>query len=199
MFLEPGTLTPVPGFGGGRNAADASEHSTKYKAQSTEPMFRIGIGHDTHRLVAGRPLILGGVLIESDRGSDGHSDGDALSHALADAILGALCEGDLGVHFPDSDSQWKDAVSLQLLARVCWLARERGYHLVNADATIMLERPKLREHIGAIRETLARTLQVDSGCVSVKAKTGEGLDAVGRGEAVTVQAIVLLTANQSPA
>ena len=155
-------------------------------------MFRIGIGHDTHRLVAGRPLILGGVLIESDRGADGHSDADALTHALADAILGALCEGDLGVHFPDSDSQWKDADSLQLLARVCWLARERSFHLVNADATIMLERPKLREQIGPIRESLANTLQVDSSCISVKAKTGEGLDAVGRGEAVTVQAIVLL-------
>jgi len=155
-------------------------------------MFRIGIGNDTHRLVAGRPLILGGVRIESDRGADGHSDADALSHALADAILGALCEGDLGVHFPDSDSQWKDADSLQLLARVCWLAHERGFHLVNADATIMLERPKLREHVDPIRETLASTMQVDIGCISVKAKTGEGLDAVGRGEAVTVQAIVLM-------
>ena len=155
-------------------------------------MFRIGIGHDTHRLVEGRPLILGGVRIESDHGAEGHSDADALTHALADAILGALCEGDLGVHFPDSDSQWKDADSLQLLARVCWLARERGFHLVNADATIMLERPKLREHIAPIREMLSKTLQVDGGCVSVKAKTGEGLDAVGRGEAVTVQVIVLL-------
>jgi 2-C-methyl-D-erythritol 2,4-cyclodiphosphate synthase len=155
-------------------------------------MFRIGIGNDTHRLVSGRHLILGGVLIESDRGADGHSDGDALAHALADAILGALCEGDLGVHFPDSDPQWKNADSLQLLARVYWLARERGYHLVNADATVMLERPKLREYIEAMRESLAKTLQVDNGCVSVKAKTGEGLDAVGRGEAVTVQAIVLL-------
>jgi 2-C-methyl-D-erythritol 2,4-cyclodiphosphate synthase len=155
-------------------------------------MFRIGSGHDTHRLVAGRPLILGGVLIESDRGAQGHSDGDALSHALADAILGAVCEGDLGVHFPDSDEQWKNADSLQLLARVYWLARERGYHLVNADATIMLERPKLREHIATMRETLATTLQVDISCVSVKAKTGEGLDAVGRGEAVMVEAVVLL-------
>lgn len=162
-------------------------------------MFRIGIGHDTHRLVAGRPLILGGVRIESERGPEGHSDADALTHALADAILGALCEGDLGVHFPDNDPQWKDADSLQLLARVCWLARERGFHLVNADATIMLERPKLREHIATIRETLARTLQVDGGCVSVKAKTGEGLDAVGQGEAVTVQAIVLLISNQRDA
>jgi len=159
-------------------------------------MFRIGIGNDTHRLVAGRPLILGGVLIESDRGSDGHSDGDALCHALADAILGALCEGDLGVHFPDSDSQWKDADSLQLLARVSWLARERGYHLVNADATVMLEQPKLRAYVAQMRETLAQTLQVDTGSISVKAKTGEGLDAVGRGEAVTVQAVVLLALPQ---
>lgn len=155
-------------------------------------MFRIGIGNDTHRLVSGRPLILGGVLIESDRGAEGHSDGDALSHALADAILGALCEGDLGAHFPDSDSQWKDADSLQLLSRVYWLARERGYHLVNADATLMLERPKLREYIAQMRETLAKTLQVESDCISVKAKTGEGLDAVGHGEAVRVEAVVLL-------
>jgi 2-C-methyl-D-erythritol 2,4-cyclodiphosphate synthase len=143
-------------------------------------------------LVAGRPLILGGVRIESERGADGHSDADALSHAVADAILGALCEGDLGTHFPDTDSQWKDADSLQLLARVYALSRERGYRLVNVDATIMLERPKLRDHILKMRETLARTLQVETSCVSVKAKTGEGLDAVGRGEAVTVQAIVLL-------
>ncbi|HVS21709.1 MAG TPA: 2-C-methyl-D-erythritol 2,4-cyclodiphosphate synthase, partial [Pyrinomonadaceae bacterium] len=115
-------------------------------------MFRIGIGHDTHRLVAGRPLILGGVRVESERGAEGHSDADALTHALADAILGALCEGDLGAHFPDDDPQWKDADSLKLLARVCWLARERGFHLVNADATIMLERPRLREHIAGMRD-----------------------------------------------
>jgi 2-C-methyl-D-erythritol 2,4-cyclodiphosphate synthase len=155
-------------------------------------MFRIGIGHDTHRLVSGRPLILGGVPVESDRGADGHSDADALSHAIADAILGALSEGDLGTHFPDSDSQWRNADSLQLLGRVYNLARERGYGLVNVDATIMLERPKLREYIADMRKALAKTLQVETSCVSVKAKTGEGLDAVGRGEAVTVQAIVLL-------
>jgi|ERR1051325_5786489 2-C-methyl-D-erythritol 2,4-cyclodiphosphate synthase len=155
-------------------------------------MFRIGIGNDIHRLVAGRPLVIGGVRIESDRGSEGHSDGDALTHALADAILGALCEGDLGVHFPDSDPQWKDADSLQLLARVVWLAHERGFEIVNTDATIMLERPKVREHIGTMRENLARTLNVDITGVSVKAKTGEELDAVGRGDAVSAQAIVLL-------
>src|SRR5712691_12831483 len=136
-------------------------------------MFRIGIGHDTHRLVAGRPLILGGVRIESELGAAGHSDADSLTHALADAILGALCEGDMGAHFPDDDPQWKDADSLQLLARVNRLAHERGFKVANADATITLERPKLREHIVEMRESLARTLDIDSSCVSVKAKTGE--------------------------
>jgi len=160
-------------------------------------MFRIGIGHDTHRLVAGRPLILGGLKIESDRGAEGHSDGDALTHALADAILGALCEGDIGLHFPDSDPQWKDADSLQLLARVVWLARGRGLEIVNADATIILERPKLRDYVTAMRENLAKAMGVDADRVSVKAKTGEGLDAVGRGEAVIVQAVVLLSESTS--
>src|SRR5712692_3986392 len=155
-------------------------------------MFRIGSGHDTHRLVAGRPLILGGVLIESDRGAEGHSDADALAHAIADAILGALCEGDLGSHFPDSDPQWKDADSLQLLARVNQLAGDRGFRIVNIDSNILLERPRLRDHINTMRDNLATTLDMENGCVSVKAKTGEGLDAVGRGEAVTAQAIVLL-------
>ena len=156
-------------------------------------MFRIGIGHDTHRLVESRPLVLGGVVIPFDRGSDGHSDGDALTHAIADAILGALCEGDLGLHFPDTDSQWKDANSMELLGRVVWLAHERGFEIANLDCNVMLERPKLREHIDAMRENLAKVLNVEIACVSVKAKTGERLDAVGRGEAVTVQAIVLLT------
>ncbi len=160
-------------------------------------MLRIGIGNDTHRLAEGRPLVLGGVRIAADRGAEGHSDGDVLAHALADAILGALCEGDLGVHFPDNDPQWKDADSLQLLARVNRLAHERGFKVVNADATITLERPKLREHIVEMREGLARTLEVEDGRVSVKAKTGEGLDAVGRGEAVTVQAVVLLSDESS--
>jgi 2-C-methyl-D-erythritol 2,4-cyclodiphosphate synthase len=155
-------------------------------------MFRIGIGWDTHRLAEGRPLILGGVKIAADRGAEGHSDGDVLAHALADAILGALGEGDLGLHFPDNDPQWKDADSLELLARVNRLAHERGFQVVNVDSTITLERPKLRDQIAAMRERLARALDVDQGRVSVKAKTGEGLDAVGRGEAVTVQAVVLL-------
>lgn len=156
-------------------------------------MYRIGIGHDTHRLTAGRPLILGGVTIDSECGAEGHSDADALAHAAADAILGALCEGDLGVHFPDRDPQWKDADSLDLLARVMWLAGERGWRVVNLDATVMLERPRLRPFVEEMRDNLAQTLSVEPGCVSVKAKTGEGLDAVGRSEAVTVQAVILLT------
>lgn len=160
-------------------------------------MFRIGIGNDTHRLVPGRPLILGGVTIPFDRGSESHSDGDALTHALTDAILGALCEGDIGVHFPDTDSQWENADSMQLLARVVWLAKERGYEIANVDTTVSLERPKLREHIAAMRENLAKTMNVDISSVSVKAKTAEGLDAVGRGEAVMAQAIVLLQVSET--
>lgn len=158
-------------------------------------MIRIGIGHDTHRLVEGRPLVLGGVQITSDRGADGHSDADALAHAIADAILGALCEGDLGVHFPDKDPQWRNANSMELLSRVMWLVRERSLHVVNVDSTIMLETPKLRPYVEAMRENIAGVLGIDSGCVSVKAKTGEGLDAVGQGLAVTAQAAVLMESN----
>lgn len=158
-------------------------------------MIRIGIGNDTHRLIDGRPLVLGGVQISSDRGAEGHSDADALSHAIADAILGALCEGDLGVHFPDNDPQWRNANSLDLLSRVMWLVRERDLHVVNVDSTILLETPKLRPYVDAMRENIARVLGIDAGCVSVKAKTGEGLDAVGQGLAVTAQAAVLMESN----
>lgn len=155
-------------------------------------MFRIGIGSDMHRLVEGRPLTLGGVHIPSDRGAEGHSDADALLHAISDAVLGALCEGDLGVHFPDSDPQWKNADSVQLLSRVVWLAHERNIHIVNVDSTIMLEAPHLRPYILSMREKIADVLAVDLACVSIKAKTGEGLDAVGQGLAVAAQAVVLV-------
>jgi len=160
-------------------------------------MLRIGIGTDTHRLVEGRALVLGGVHIASDRGPDSHSDGDALAHAIADAILGALCEGDIGVHFPDNDPQWSGANSMELLSRVMWLARERNLHVVNVDSTILLERPKIRTYVDSMRENIATALGVDSGCVSVKAKTGEGLDAVGQGLAVTAQAAVLMESNSA--
>ena len=156
-------------------------------------MFRIGIGQDTHRLIAGRPLILGGVRIAFDLGAEGHSDSDALAHALIDALLGAMSDGDIGTHFPDSSPKWKDADSFDMLAHVVKRVEARGFYLVNTDATVMLERPKLREYIGSMRVNVARALNVDVECVSVKAKTGEGLDAVGRGEAVSAQAIVLLS------
>jgi 2-C-methyl-D-erythritol 2,4-cyclodiphosphate synthase len=155
-------------------------------------MFRIGIGTDTHRLVQGRSLLLGGVTIASELGAEGHSDGDALAHAIADGILGALCEGDLGVHFPDRDPQWSGANSIELLSRVMWLARERNLHVVNVDSTITLETPRLRTYIDAMRRNIADVLEVDLSCVSVKAKTGEGLDAVGQRLAVTAQAVVLM-------
>lgn len=158
-------------------------------------MIRIGIGNDTHRLVAGRPLVLGGVHIASDRGAEGHSDADALAHAIADAILGALCEGDIGVHFPDRDPHWAGADSLELLSRVMWLAKERSLHVVNVDSTILLETPKLRPYVETMRENIAGVLGIDAACVSVKAKTGEGLDAVGQGLAVTAQAAVLMESN----
>ena len=155
-------------------------------------MYRVGIGHDTHRLAEGRPLVLGGVRVESERGAEGHSDADALAHAATDAVLGAMCEGDIGVHFPDKDPRWKDADSMQLLARVMWLAGERGYRVVNLDATVMLERPRLRPYVEEMRARLAEVLGVELDRVSVKAKSGEGLDAAGEKRAVTAQAVVLL-------
>ena len=155
-------------------------------------MFRIGIGSDIHKLVEGRPLMLGGVPIASNRGGEGHSDADALLHAIADAILGALCEGDLGVHFPNSDPQWKGANSLELLSRVVWLAHERNFQIVNVDSTVRLETPKLRPYVVSMRERIAEVLGVEVSCVSVKAKTAEGLDAVGQGLAVSAEAVVLI-------
>jgi len=162
-------------------------------------MFRIGIGTDTHRLVEGLPLVLGGVHVVSQLGAEGHSDADALAHAIADAILGALCEGDLGVHFPDRDPQWAGANSIELLSRVMWLARERNLHVVNVDSTILLETPRLRAYVESMRQNIASVLGVDINCVSVKAKTGEGLDAVGQGLAVTAQAAVLMETTKEAA
>jgi 2-C-methyl-D-erythritol 2,4-cyclodiphosphate synthase len=135
------------------------------------------------------------VHIASDHGAEGHSDADALAHAIADAILGALCEGDIGVHFPDKDPQWSGVNSLELLSRVMWLARERSLHVVNVDSTILLEQPKLRTYVDAMRANIANALGVETSCVSVKAKTGEGVDAVGQGLAVTAHAVVLMESN----
>ena len=155
-------------------------------------MHRIGFGNDIHRLVAGRPLVLGGVLIESDLGAEGHSDADALTHAITDAIFGALALGDIGSHFPSTEERWRDAESFIFLRFAVGEAKRRGYSVVNVDSTISLEHPKLRPFIEAMRESLAVALEVTHDRVSVKAKTGEGADAVGERRAVRAEAVVLL-------
>jgi 2-C-methyl-D-erythritol 2,4-cyclodiphosphate synthase len=158
----------------------------------TGPRVRVGTGYDLHRLVEGRPLILGGVTVPHGRGLAGHSDADALSHAITDAILGAVAGGDIGRHFPDTDPQWKGASSLAMLAHAVALARDRGFEVVNIDAVIIAEQPKLAPHLDAIRGSLAGAMGVEAGSVSVKGKTNEGVDAIGRGEAIAVHAVALL-------
>jgi 2-C-methyl-D-erythritol 2,4-cyclodiphosphate synthase len=153
---------------------------------------RVGHGFDAHRLVEGRPFVLGGVRIPFERGPLGHSDGDALAHALADAILGACALGDLGLHFPDTDPHWKDADSLDLLAACVELAREAGYAIGNVDATVVIQAPKLAPHLAAIRACLAKTLRIDEANVSVKAKTSEGMGYTGDGTGIAAYAVALL-------
>jgi 2-C-methyl-D-erythritol 2,4-cyclodiphosphate synthase len=155
-------------------------------------MFRIGHGSDVHRLIAGRRLVIGGVTISSDLGAEGHSDADVLLHAVTDAILGALALGDIGTHFPDSSERWKDSPSTVFLESAAGMMSERGYSLVNLDATVHLEGPKLRPHIPAMAEILADALKADVTSISIKAKTGEGVDAVGERRAVRAEATVLL-------
>jgi 2-C-methyl-D-erythritol 4-phosphate cytidylyltransferase/2-C-methyl-D-erythritol 2,4-cyclodiphosphate synthase len=154
---------------------------------------RIGTGYDLHRLVDGRPLVLAGVVVSADRGPLGHSDGDVICHALADALFGAAGAGDIGRHFPDTDPAWKGAAGLDLLARSVAIVRERGLAISNVDVTVVLERPKLAPHVDEIRQRLARVLAASVDRVSVKAKTSEGVDAVGRGEAIAAHAIAVLT------
>lgn len=156
------------------------------------PQIRVGQGYDSHRLVAGRKLILGGVEIPFERGLDGHSDADVLLHALTDAVLGAAALGDIGQHFPPSDPQWKGADSRKLLRAVVDLARRAGWTIVNVDATLVAERPKIGPHMKAIRESVAETLGVAVEQVSVKAKTNEKMDAVGHEEGMMAQAVALL-------
>ena len=153
---------------------------------------RVGFGYDTHRLVEGRPLVLGGVRIPHARGLAGHSDADAVCHAVTDALLGAAAAGDIGRHFPDTDPRWRGAASVDLLASVVALVRGRGFSVGNVDVVVIAERPKLAPHVPGMRERLAAVLDVDPDRISVKAKTAEGLDAVGRGEGVAVHAVALL-------
>ncbi len=159
---------------------------------NAEPVFRTGIGTDRHRLAAGRDLMLGGVRIPSDVGAVGHSDADALLHAITDACLGAAGLGDIGEHFPDTDPAYAGADSAVLLAEALSLVRREGWRLGNLDCTVHLERPKLAAHKRAIRERIADICGIPVGCVNVKAKTGETLGPVGRREAVDTVAVALL-------
>jgi len=159
----------------------------------TSHLVRVGTGYDLHRLVVGRPLIVGGVAVPSEVGALGHSDADVACHAITDAILGAAALGDIGRHFPDSDPLWKDASSLDLLARAVAHVATHGWTIDNVDVTVVLERPKIRDHVEAMRAALAHAMGIDVSRVSVKGKTNEGVDSVGRGEAIAAHASALLT------
>lgn len=161
--------------------------------------MRIGIGYDLHKLVKGRPFIMGGITIESEFGPEGHSDGDALCHAIADALLGASCLGDIGMWFPPGDAAFKNANSIELLQKVYAEVSEQGFEIENIDSNIICEKPKLSPHYDAMRKRLADALNLDSNKVSVKAKTNEKLGEIGRGEAVAAQAVVLVSKKSSQA
>jgi 2-C-methyl-D-erythritol 2,4-cyclodiphosphate synthase len=154
---------------------------------------RIGIGYDIHRLVRGRPLILGGVRIDSECGLEGHSDADVLLHAISDALLGALALGDLGQHFPDSDPRYRGIASAKLLERVMGMVEDQAYRLHNLDTVVIAQRPRLAAYIPAIRSNIAALLATDLGSISVKAKTAESLGSLGRSEGIAVHAVCLIT------
>ncbi|HEV3056283.1 MAG TPA: 2-C-methyl-D-erythritol 2,4-cyclodiphosphate synthase [Solirubrobacteraceae bacterium] len=154
---------------------------------------RTGLGYDSHRLVPGRRLIIGGIQIDHEAGLDGHSDADVLTHAIIDALLGAAALGDIGEHFPDTDERYRDADSIGLLRATMQLLGERGFEVVNVDATVVIEKPKLAPHREAIRASLAAAIGIELECVSVKATRGEGMGFVGRGEGAAALAIASLT------
>ncbi len=155
-------------------------------------MFRIGLGYDSHRLIQGPPLILGTVPVECELGPAAHSDGDVVLHALTDAILGAIAAGDIGEHFPDDDPRWKDAPSRIFVEHAITLAAKLGYHVGNCDITLLTEAPKLTPYKQKIIDSIAGILGVEASCVSLKAKTAEGLGPIGRGEGIASLATVML-------
>jgi 2-C-methyl-D-erythritol 2,4-cyclodiphosphate synthase len=154
--------------------------------------FRVGIGYDAHQFIAGRPFVLGGVTIEHSKGLLGHSDADALSHAISDAVLGAAALGDMGKYFPDTDLKWKNADSLAMLKECARLAGEQGWVIGNVDSTIICQKPKLAGYLGAMKEKIAVTLGVSADKINVKAKTTEEMGFEGRQEGLSTQAVVLL-------
>ena len=161
-------------------------------------MTRTGIGFDAHRLVSGRPLILGGVEIPHARGLLGHSDADVLVHAIMDALLGAIADGDIGQHFPPSDARWKGANSLELLRLVTARLHTQGWQVVNVDATVLAEAPRLAPHIPRMRTCIAEPLGVSPAQVSVKATTTEGLGAIGRREGISAMAVATVVQTEEP-
>jgi 2-C-methyl-D-erythritol 2,4-cyclodiphosphate synthase len=156
---------------------------------------RCGIGYDLHRLAEGRPMIIGGVIVPFEKGPVGHSDGDVLAHALCDALLGAAALGDIGTHFPDSDPKWKGADSLKFLEHTQKLLDEKCMHIEHVDAVVILEKPKLGAHFPKMREALAKSLRVPLEAIHLKAKTNEGVDAVGRGEAIAAYVVATVIAD----
>ena len=174
--------------------AEAIAQQGQQRQQGTRPARtgRAGTGYDLHRLVEGRALVVGGVTIPSARGALGHSDADVVCHAITDAVLGAAGLGDIGRHFPDTDPRWKGASSLDLLRRAVGMLAEQGLHVGNVDVTVILERPKIKDHVDAMRAAVADALGVEIGRVSIKGKTNEGLDAIGRGEAIAAHAVALI-------
>jgi 2-C-methyl-D-erythritol 2,4-cyclodiphosphate synthase len=154
--------------------------------------MRVGFGYDVHPLVEGRPLILGGIKIPYLYGLHGHSDADVLLHAISDALLGAIAEGDIGRHFPDTDPQYKNIRSTILLKKVMTRMREKGFHILNIDATILAQRPKLSDHIPRMVKEIADVLEIETGRVNVKATTSEGLGFAGRGEGISAYAVALV-------
>lgn len=161
--------------------------------------IRVGQGIDAHRLAAGRPLLLGGVAIPYDRGLEGHSDGDVLMHAVASALLGAIGAGDLGTHFPSSDARWKGADSGALLEHVVGLVRARGFAIGNVDATVIAQAPRLAPFRAAMQHALAQRLGAEPARVNVKVTSTDGLGAIGRGEGIAAQAVVLVEERAEPA
>src|SRR5215475_9570086 len=159
--------------------------------------IRIGVGNDIHRLVEGGKLILGGVEIPYERGLLGHSDGDSLTHAITDALLGAAALGDIGSHFSDKDPRWAGADSFVFLRHVCGLLEECGFEIANVDATILAERPKMAPHIAGMKTRLAEAMRISRSQINIKAKTNEGLDAIGAGDAIGAQAVALILASHS--
>lgn len=157
--------------------------------------LRVGTGYDSHRFDAERPLVLGGVRIPDHPGLTGHSDGDAVAHAVIDAILGAAAAGNVGSHFPPSDERWKDADSIGLLARAAEVLRGRDFHVVNVDVTVVCETPKIAPWAEAMRERLARAMRVTEAQVSIKGKTNEGMGWIGAGEGLAVHAVALVERN----